>query len=57
MSYPRRVLACVLIAVAAMAMSACTEGGIGMGVPSGGARWGSGTAGPDVLVAGGPVYR
>lgn len=52
-----RLLACALIALAAVAASACDEGGIGMGVPNSGARWGGGSAGPDVFVGGGPVYR
>jgi hypothetical protein len=50
------VLALVLILCAAMVTAACNQGGIGMGVPTSGARWGSGAPGPDVLVAGGPVY-
>ena len=51
------VLVWTLIGLAAVATTACDKGGIGMGVPNGGARWGSGTAGPDVFVPGGPVYR
>jgi predicted enzyme related to lactoylglutathione lyase len=43
------------IAVAALSVAGCDEGGIGIGVPSSGARWSG--PGPDVLVAGGPVYR
>jgi hypothetical protein len=57
MSPVRRALACALIVMAAALVSGCDEGGIGMGVPSSGARWGSGAGGPDVFVAGGPVYR
>ena len=57
MSTTRRLVAGVLIALAAMIAAGCNSGGIGMGVPTSGARWGAGTAGPDVLVAGGPVYR
>ena len=53
----RRMMAGVLIALAAMMTAGCDEGGIGMGVPSSGARWGGGSSGPGVLVAGGPVYR
>jgi hypothetical protein len=53
----QRTVSCVVIAIAAMATSGCDSGGIGMGVPTTGARWGSGAAGPDVFVAGGPVYR
>jgi hypothetical protein len=57
MSPIRRVIACVLIACAAVVTAGCDQGGIGMGVPTSGARWGAGGSGPDVLVAGGPVYR
>ena len=56
----RRWLACILVACASVLTAACDEGGIGMGVPTSGARWGSGsgggTSGPGVIV-GGPVYR
>jgi predicted small secreted protein len=54
-----RLLACVFVVLAAMTTSGCTEGGggIGMGVPSSGARWGGGTTNPGVIVGGGPVYR
>jgi hypothetical protein len=52
-----RMLAWVMIALFAMGMIACDQGGIGIGVPAPGARWGSGAPGPDVLVGGGPVYR
>jgi hypothetical protein len=41
----------MLLALAAMAPSGC-DGGIGMSVPSSGARWSG--PGPDVLVVGGP---
>jgi len=47
----------MLIALLAVTASGCDEGGIGVGVPTSGARWGSGGSGPDVFVAGGPVYR
>ena len=40
-----------------MLTSGCNSGGIGMGVPTSGDRWGSGAGCPDVFVAGGPVYR
>ena len=53
----RRLVACVFVAFAALALSACVEEGIGVGVPSGGARWSGAGSGPDVLVGGGPVYR
>ena len=57
MSRKRSWAACALIAALALTVAACDEGGIGMGVPTeGGARWGGGTPGPDVFVAGGPVY-
>ena len=52
-----RLLAGALVALAALTAAACVEGGIGMTVPSSGARWGSGTSGPDVFIGGGPVYR
>ena len=57
MSLTRRLLAGALIVMAMLVASGCYEAGIGMGVPTSGARWGSGAAGPDVLVGGGPVYR
>jgi hypothetical protein len=58
MSWTHRLFACALIVLSAVCMSGCTGGvGVGMGVPVGGARWGGGTAGPDVIVGGGPVYR
>jgi hypothetical protein len=57
MSRTRRAIAYVLIVLAAITTAACDSGGIGMGVPSSGARWGSGSGGPDVFVGGGPVYR
>lgn len=40
-----------------MLTAVCDEGGIGMGVPTSGARWGGGSSGPGVIVGGGPVYR
>jgi hypothetical protein len=52
-----RTIMFVFITLAALATAACDSGGIGMGVPTTGARWGSGAPGPDVFVAGGPVYR
>jgi hypothetical protein len=57
MSRAARILACALVALAAVVTLGCQEGGIGMGVPTSGARWGGGSAGPDVFVGGGPVYR
>lgn len=53
----RRLCFGVIIALVAMAAWGCDEGGIGMGVPSSGARWGGGSSGPGVIVGGGPVYR
>jgi hypothetical protein len=52
-----QLLACALLALVAIATLGCQEGGIGMGVPTSGARWGGGAAGPDVFVGGSPVYR
>ena len=53
-----RLLACAFVVLAAVTTSACSEGGgIGMGVPSSGARWGGGSTNPGVIVGGGPVYR
>jgi hypothetical protein len=52
----KRLLACAVLAFVALG-SGCDSQGIGMGVPSSGARWGGGGSTPDVLVAGGPVYR
>lgn len=54
MSWTTRLLACALVALTAMGASGCVEGGIGMGVPTSGARWGGGSTGPDVFVGGGP---
>jgi hypothetical protein len=57
MTRAARLLACALIVLAAVAASACVEGGIGMSPTNSGARWGGGSSGPDVFVGGGPVYR
>jgi hypothetical protein len=58
MSAIGRRVAAVIVALAATASAACVEDGIGMTVPSGGARWsGPGSGTPDVLVAGGPVFH
>jgi hypothetical protein len=58
MSWAHRLLACALIALTAIFAAGCTEGGgVGMGVPVGGSRWGGGSSGPGVIVGGGPVYR
>src|SRR5688500_7979527 len=48
MTRRQHVLVLTLIALIAVATAACVEGGIGMGVPSTGARWGSGNSGPNV---------
>jgi hypothetical protein len=45
----------LLVAIVAL-VAACDSGGIGVGIPASGARWGGGGSGPDVLVGGGPVY-
>lgn len=47
-----QVALCIVAALVVMGASGC-EQGIGMSVPSSGARWGG--PGPDVLVGGGPV--
>ena len=54
----RHVVMAFVIALAALASAACMEeGGIGIGVPSPGARWSGPANGPGVLVVGGgPVY-
>ena len=57
MSWTLRLVACALVALTAIVTCGCTEGGVGMGVPIGGSRWGAGSPGPGVIVAGGPVYR
>lgn len=57
MSWTQRLVACAFVALAAVVTSSCTETGVGMGVPVGGARWGAGATGPGVIVGGGPVYR
>ena len=57
MTWTHRLLAGALIALTALSAAGCTETGVGMGVPVGGSRWGSGSAGPGVIVGGGPVYR
>jgi len=53
----RRWLVCILIAGASVLTAACDEGGIGMGVPTSGARWGGGSSGTGGVMVGGPVYR
>jgi hypothetical protein len=57
MTRTTRFLMCALVALSALAGAACDEDGIGVRIPEGGARWGSGGPGPDIVVAGGPVYR
>jgi hypothetical protein len=51
MSGTARLLVFIVVALASMAPSGCSDG-IGMSVPSSGARWGG--PGPGVIVAGGP---
>jgi hypothetical protein len=57
MTRSRRWLVSTVIALAALAGVACLDEGIGMGVPSSGARWSGPGNGPDVFVGGGPVYQ
>jgi len=57
MSWTHRLVAGALLALTALSVAGCTETGVGMGVPVGGSRWGSGSSGPGVIVGGGPVYR
>lgn len=56
MSRNARMATYLLLALLAGFAAACESGGIGVGIPASGARWGSGGGGPDVLVGGGPVY-
>jgi hypothetical protein len=51
-----RMAALALLALVTALLAACESGGIGVGLPASGARWGSGGGGPDVFVGGGPVY-
>jgi hypothetical protein len=51
-----RLAVLALLALVAAFMVACESGGIGVGLPASGARWGSGGGGPDVFVGGGPSY-
>ncbi len=51
-----RMAALVLLAVITVFLAACESGGIGVGLPASGARWGSGGGGPDVFVGGGPSF-
>jgi hypothetical protein len=52
-----RLLASAVILIMTCAMYGCdSTGGIGVGAPLGGARWGGGGSNPGVIV-GGPVYR
>ena len=57
MRFASRAWIGLLLALFAIGLSGCDSGGIGIGLPASGARWGSGGSGPDVLVGGGPVYR
>jgi hypothetical protein len=56
MSRNVRLALFALIALMGVLAGACENGGIGVGLPASGARWGSGGGGPDVFVGGGPVY-
>ena len=57
MAWHIRVLAGVFILITTCVMYGCESGGgIGVGAPLGGARWGGGGSNPGVIV-GGPVYR
>jgi hypothetical protein len=51
-----RIAALALLVLVMAFLAACESGGIGVGLPASGARWGSGGSGPDVFVGGGPVY-
>jgi hypothetical protein len=52
-----RLLLGAAILIASSSMYGCDgAGGIGVGVPLGGARWEGGGTGPGVIVMGGPVY-
>ena len=53
-----RVLVGIIILITTCSMYGCSEtGGIGVGVPMGGAKWGGGGSNPGVIMMGGPVYR
>lgn len=53
-----RVLAGVVILITTCSMYGCDgAGGIGVGAPIGGAKWGGGSSNPGVMLMGGPVYR
>lgn len=56
MSRNLRLAVFTVLALIVALGAACESGGIGVGLPASGARWGSGGGGPDVFVAGGPVY-
>ena len=56
MTRAKHVMMTAVIVLAALASAGCLDQGIGMGVPNSGARWNGPGNGPDVLVAGGPVY-
>jgi hypothetical protein len=51
-----RAIAVAVILVAGLAGVSCVEEGIGVSVPTNGARWSGPGDGPDVLVGGGPAY-
>jgi hypothetical protein len=57
MTWQCRLLVGVVLLIMTCAMYGCDgAGGIGVGAPLGGARWGGGGSNPGVIV-GGPVYR
>jgi hypothetical protein len=52
------LLVAIVILIMTGSMYGCDgAGGIGVGAPIGGARWGGGSSNPGVIVMGGPVYR
>jgi hypothetical protein len=55
--YLRVALGTFILIVACSAYGCDGGGGIGVGAPLGGARWGGGGSNPGVIVGGGPVYR
>ena len=58
MTRPIRFLVAIVILIMTGSMYGCDgAGGIGVGAPIGGARWGGGSSNPGVMVMGGPVYR
>jgi hypothetical protein len=56
MSRRSRLLALLFIAALVSMGEGCGPGGVGMGVSSGGARWGGSTGTGPGVIAGGPAY-